>query len=83
MTNATCPDLHLTTNAGASVYHFRISSVVCDQAGNPSSPVSVKLRGKNNLRLNYKCSTIVTFSFSSCSSQCSPSEDHSWVLDDK
>ena len=45
MTTATCYDLHLTTNA--SVCNFSISSysVVCDQAGDPSSPVAVTLKG--------------------------------------
>ena len=45
MTTATCSDLQLSTNA--SVCHFRVSSLVCDQAGDPSSPVAVTLKGNN------------------------------------
>ena len=44
MTTATCSDFQLTTNAVTC--HFSVSSVVCDQAGDPSSPVSVTLKGK-------------------------------------
>lgn len=42
-TTATCYDLQLMTNA--STCHFRISSFVCDLAGNPSFPIPVILKG--------------------------------------
>ena len=44
MTIATCSDLQLTTNAVTC--HFSINSDVCNQAGDPSSPVTVTLKGK-------------------------------------
>ena len=44
-TTTTCSDLQLSTNP--IVCHFRVRSVACDLIGNPSSPVSVTLKGNN------------------------------------
>ena len=56
VTMATCSDLQVTTDA--SVCHFGVNSVVCDQAGNPSSPVAVILKGtkKGNF---YCCHAVI------------------------
>ena len=47
-TIATCSVLQLTTNA--TECHFRVSSVVCDILGDPSSLVAVILKGNRILR---------------------------------
>lgn len=43
MSIVTCSDLQLTSNA--VVCNFSVNSVVCNQAGDPTSPVSVTLKG--------------------------------------
>ena len=53
-TRATCSDLQLTTSA--TECHFRVSSVVCDTSGDPSSPVAVILKGNS---YNYNNNNII------------------------